>query len=77
MREWNFDNGIVVKETKFDSDLHCFRVFNGEEYLGTVYPDDCDAMRRCIADLDAGEDPIDYHWNDGLGNSCTLDGWGE
>ena len=77
MREWNFKNGIRVVETEYDYDLHSLKVYNGEEYLGTVYPADIEDMTKCFAVLDAGNDPISNGWEDGCGNTCTLDGWGE
>lgn len=77
MREWNFENGINVEECDFDYDLHCFRVYNGEEYLGTVYPDSIESVNSCINDLDNGKDPITFGWEDGCGNSCVIDGWSE
>lgn len=48
----------------------------GEEKLGTIYPDNIGDMESCIESLDAGEDPISGHWEDGCGNLCTLQGWG-
>lgn len=77
MRTWKFENGITVKEEEFDQDLHIFAVYNGEQFLGRIYPEDIDAMKSCIEDLDAGKDPITEKWEDGCGNGCTLDGWGE
>ena len=77
MREWNFENGIRVVETEYNYDLHSLKVYNGEEYLGTVYPADVDYMMKCFAALDAGNDPISDKWEDGCGNTCTLDGWEE
>ena len=77
MREWKFENGIEVYESDYDYDLHCLKVYNRDEYLGTVYPASIEDMDDCFKELDAGHDPIDYHWEDGLGNSCTLDGWRE
>lgn len=77
MREWKFDNGIEVYESEFDYDLHCLKVYNGEKYLGTVYPACIEDMESCFKDLDAGNDPITSGWEDGCGNSCTFDGWGE
>lgn len=77
MREWKFDNGIEVYESDYDYDLHCLRVYCEKKYLGTVYPADIEDMQACFAELDMGNDPIDSHWEDGCGNSCTLDGWGE
>lgn len=77
MKNWTFDNGIEVYESEFDYDLHCLKVYNGDNYLGTVYPDSIEDMKSCFKDLDAGNDPITGGWEDGMGNSCTLDGWGD
>lgn len=77
MREWNFENGINVEECEFDYDLHCFKVYNGEKYLGIIYPGSIEDMESCIEELDNGNDPISDGWEDGMGNSCTIDGWGE
>ena len=75
MRDWKFENGIEVYESEFDYDLHCFKVYNGDEFLGIVYPDCIEDMEGCIEDFDAGIDPISGMWEDGRGNSCTLQGW--
>lgn len=77
MREWKFENGISVQEDEFNYDLHCLKVYHGEKYLGTIYPGSIEDMENCFKDLDNGNDPISNGWEDGLGNSCTLDGWGE
>ena len=78
MQEWKFQNGIEVYETEYDSDLHCLKVYDREKYLGTIYPDSIENMERCFEDLNSGKDPISEGWEDGLGNSCTLDvGWSE
>lgn len=77
MRNWIFDNGIEVLESEFDYSLHCFKVYNRDDYLGTIYPDTIEDMENCIKDLDDGSDPITDMWEDGMGNFCTLDGWGE
>ncbi len=77
MREWKFENGIEVFEKEFDYDLHCLTVYNGEAYLGTIYPSSIEAMESCFDDLDNGEDPVTGGWEDGAGNTCSMDGWGE
>ena len=77
MREWKFENGINVYEEEFNFDLHVLKVFDGDRYLGTVYPDSIETMESMFEDLDNGNNPIDSEWEDGCGNSCTLDGWGE
>lgn len=76
MKNWNFENGINVWESEYDYDLHCFKVYNGDKYLGTIYPSTIEDMESCIEDLDNGDDPISCNWEDGCGNGCTLDGWG-
>ena len=77
MKEWKFENGIEVFESDYDYSLHCLKVYNGEEYLGTIYPSAIDDMENCFEYLDNGDDPITFGWEDGCGNFCTLDGWGE
>ena len=75
MNEWLFENGTRVTEENFDYDLHCFNVYSDNRLLGTIYPDSLDNMKSCIEQLNAGEDPISGMWEDGNGNSCTLNGW--
>lgn len=77
MKEWTFSNGIEVYEKGYNGNLHCLEVYNGDEYLGTIYPRDIEDMQQCFEILDSGKDPISDGWEDGLGNDCTLDGWGE
>lgn len=77
MKKWNFENGINVYEDSYNYGLHCFKVYNEENYLGTVYPDSIEDMEYCINSLDNGQDPISDGWEDGCGNSCTLEGWGK
>nr|DAG73559.1 MAG TPA: hypothetical protein [Caudoviricetes sp.] len=77
MKEWKFENGIEVYEKEYDYDAHCFEVYNEDEYLGTVYTSSGEDTTECIERLDAGFDPISDNWEDGMGNSCTLNGWGE
>ena len=75
MRTWFFENGVTIKEKVFDKDLHCFIVYHNDKYLGTIFPASVEDMESCISDLDKGEDPITHNWEDGCGNSCTLNGW--
>lgn len=76
MGEWNFENGIIVEECDYDHNLHCFKVYNGDEYLGSVYPETIEDMESCIEAMEDGEDPISGGWEDGMGNVCNVDGWG-
>lgn len=77
MREWDFENGITVEECAYDYDLHCFKVYDNGKHLGSIYPATIEDMESCIEDLDAGYDPITSGWEDGMGNVCNIDGWGE
>lgn len=66
MGVWELPSGVVVKEVEFDVDLHMFEVhYKGR--MHTVVPNDIDDMMECIADLNAGADPLFDGWNDGLG----------
>lgn len=76
MNSWIFGN-IEVYEIDHDADLHAFSVYNGDEKLGTIYPNELDDMNACIEALNAGSNPIEDGWEDGCGNTCSLDGWGE
>lgn len=77
MKTWETEL-VTVEEVAFDHDLHAFEVYNKDgELLGGIYPNDIDAMESIIADLDDGSCPIAEGWEDGNGNTCTLDGWGK
>ena len=77
MKSWTFPNGIEVYEKGYDYDLSCFAVWDGDRYLGSVYPANIEDMQFCIAALDSGEDPISGGWDDGCMNPCTIEGWGD
>ena len=67
---WEFDNYVVYKET----DVLRFENKDGD-VLGYVAFDDGGAA--VTDDLNNGADPIADGWEDGIGNTITLDGWGE
>lgn len=69
---WSFENGIEVYEHS-----EYFAVYNGDTLLGYIHPDTLEGFDDCRKALDSGEDPITGGWEDGLGNSCSLCGWGE
>lgn len=59
-----------------------FEVFSdGREYdsrlLGCICPGAPEDFEECLKALDAGEDPITDGWEDGVGNTCVYDGWGD
>lgn len=73
---WEFPNKIRVRECFYDGDLHRFAVSHGGLLLGMIHPSNIADMITCMEALDRGEDPITHGWEDGNGNPCTLDGWG-
>ena len=75
MREWSFKNNIKVIEEEFDFDLHSFKVYDKDRYLGSIYPNDLKSMESCISDLENGIDPISGGWEDGCGHTCNINGW--
>lgn len=66
---WEFEDYVVHKET----DVLRFEDLNGE-ILGYVSFDD--GGKELVKELDNGADPIAEGWEDGIGNTISLDGWG-
>lgn len=75
MRKWK-NNNIEIEEIPYNADLHAFEVYKDAQKLGVIYPDSVEAMEEIAERLDAGEDPVSGGREDGLGNLCTLSGWG-
>jgi hypothetical protein len=75
--EWTTKN-VTVKAVSIDADLHEFVCYNHDgKLLGTITPGDLDDMNNCIKELNEGGCPIADRWEDGMGNTCTIEGWGE
>lgn len=76
-RDWGRDCCVVV-EKDFDKDLHSFDVYALDgSALGEIIPADMGNYSECVVKLEVGECPICDKWDDGLGNTCSLEGWGE
>ena len=45
---------VIVKEVEFDYDLHNLEVYNGEKYLGKIYPHTTEVMEKMFEELDNG-----------------------
>lgn len=73
---WKFTDGIEVYQEEVNF-LPSFKVYDGEKFLGTVYPACQEDAEDCIQALDAGSNPVADSWEDGCGNTCSCDGWGE
>lgn len=83
-REWEFDNGILVREDFINlpdiPELSCLRFSVHDldgSLLGTIEPTDNMDFLGCVLELDAGNDPISWGWDDGHGNRCAWGGWGK
>jgi hypothetical protein len=69
---------VTIEEVNFDHDLHAFEVYNhGGAMIGTINPDSVEVMEVLIADLDNGACPVADSWEDGNGNTCSVNGWGD
>lgn len=74
---WNCEScGITIIEVDYDYDLHMFEVYKGDDLLGKITPATIEDLDRCRSDLDNGFCPICDGWEDGNGNLCVMDGWG-
>lgn len=69
---------VTVQEVDFDYDLHAFDVYNhAGAKLGTINPTTIEDMKSLIADLDNGACPVADGFEDGNGNTCNENGWGD
>lgn len=67
---------VTVNEMPFDYDLHIFDVYNKEGILlGSITPATIEDMQQIVSDLDNGGCPVSDKWEDGMGNTCTINGW--
>lgn len=77
MRVWETDL-VTVAEVEFDADLHAFEVYDKQgKYLGMVSPACLEDMDVLVLDLDNGSCPVGDGWEDGAGNTCCIEGWGD
>lgn len=66
---WEFEGYTVTEET----DVLRFENKEGDiiGYVGNIHEN------NLIEDLDNGADPIADGWEDGVGNTISIDGWGK
>lgn len=68
---WAFEDGrIEVFKREHDYECKKFEVWDGDELVGTIYPESADASRQIQKDLSSGISP--YGWDDGQGGTI---GW--
>jgi len=68
MKTWEFENYTVYEETdvlRFEN--------NDDEVIGYVAKNE----NQEVDALDNGADPIADGWEDGIGNTLNISGWGE
>lgn len=75
---WVTPLATIVPE-EVDHQLCRFNVYlNGDAvYLGSVYPADLVDQEILVKDLNDGSCPLADHWEDGAGNTCGPNGWGQ
>ena len=66
MRTWTFKDYVIIEET----DLLRVETLNGD-LLGYIIKNGLDEVNA----LNNGANPIAERWEDGNGNTITLDGW--
>ena len=77
LHTWRFScHKITVKERPFDHDRHSFEIYKNNKRLGVIYPDNTADSASCRKKLNQGNCPICHSWEDGLGNTVSIGGWG-
>ena len=86
MREWQRtlvdaegkEFNYTIQEKDFDHDLHQFLFTTADgNVLGVVTPADASDTADIVKELDEGSDPITEGWEDGMGNTVSMAGWGK
>lgn len=69
---------VRIEEREFDYDLHVFAVYRNSDnaYLGDISPSNFEDMKEIQINLFQGVCPITNGWEDGMGNTCNINGWG-
>lgn len=67
----------MLSKKHFDTNHHISSWEFDNKYLAIIYPADMGDYLECVKLLNAGHGPISDGWEDGLGNACTMDGWGD
>ncbi len=73
---WEFVDGIIVSFDETE-EFKEFEVYFDGKLLGTIVPCDEDMLQSLIGDFDSGHNPVTESWEDGRGNTCSMEGWGQ
>lgn len=71
MKTWEEENYTVVEE-EHDYDLHKFEVYQDDELIGTIYPDNLDDQEQIKKHLDNHVNVNGWETNDGESGEITL-----
>lgn len=72
---WSFPDGIQVRECGRSFEVYAWLPQRqAYRFLGFVWSTS-DSFSSYCHRLDAGENPVSGHWSDGIGHTCTSDGW--
>ena len=67
----------VTITTMWENEKQRFEVFVNSCFIGCVYPFNEENKEEIIGLLDDGKNPVSDSWYDGVGEICTIDGWGD
>lgn len=71
---FEFEDGVEVYPQTNDCTMS---VYLKDKYLGSIIAADRDDFDGLLDDLENGSNPVVDGWEDGIGNSCSYDGWGD
>ena len=63
--------------TMWENEKRRFEVFANSCFIGCVYPFNEKNKEQICGLLDDGKNPVSDSWYDGVGEICTIDGWGD
>ena len=63
--------------TMYEDEKRRFEVFANSCFIGCVYPFNEENKGEIWGMLDDGKNPVSDSWYDGVGEICTIDGWGD
>ena len=67
----------VLITTMWENEKQRFEVFANSCFIGCVYPFNEENKEEIVGLLDDGKNPVSDSWYDGVGEICTIDGWGD
>lgn len=77
IKSWT-TNRVIIAQIEDETPLNHFTVTDRQDgtLLGIITPIDVINQSDLIDELNIHRCPIDNAWEDGKGNTCTMEGWG-